>query len=447
MGLKGFSIRKYLPNFLSSTESNLWSLPILGPSLEKIASFLWTIITSQKIKIGSVHTFGAITPSSRTISDLDFVFICRWFLSEKRSGVNLWVYSLSKSLSQMGMHVGIVCQGFSSSKNLEIDGIMIFPVFPKNLALRRTALLTDWARSSAKFVSLLEGQNRRIKGVFAPLSSIETAAFLDIPDIPTYALLVTDYALSSNKSRIKRSKRQLDLFELERRSLLTASRCIGDSESIVQDLSEALALPELSRKSQVISIAVPDKEFSFEDISKKENIVSFVGRIDYRKNLNQVLETWVSLSKLEPNLNWKLFIVANSGEDKKSEDRLRSMSGTLGITWLKNAGDQQRDSVLAKSRILLLPSEYESFGIVAVEAMQFGNAIIANKVGGLKDIIPNQAGILIDSLEPSIWAKTLQDLGTNGGRLDNMNKNAYMYGQKFSLEEQTESLREFLGFN
>lgn len=447
MNLKRLLQRNSLPLLLGSTTSPLWIMPILGIILEKLASVLWTFLSIRRIKVGSIHSFGTIEQSSQSNSSVDYLFICRWYLSEKKSGVNLWVYSLAKSLNKLGMRVGIVCQGLSSHKNLEIDGIQIFPIFPSDPLLRRTPLLTDWACTSGKYVSVLARQNNSIKGVFAPLSSIECAAFFYIVEIPTYALLVTDYALSSTKSRMKSSRRELELFKLEKRSLMNAYRCIGDSNSIVRDLSEVLSGIELSGKTQVIPIAVPDKEFSIQDLSTKENLVSFVGRIDSRKNLKHVLETWVSLWKLEGNLEWKLMIVANPGDDKESEEKLRSLIGSFGITWLKDADDQLRDLILSKSRILLMPSEYESFGIVAVEAMQFGNAILANKVGGLKDIIPNQAGILIDSLNPLIWAKTLQNLMKNEEALHIMNKNAYLSGQKFNLVNQTEGLRKFLGLN
>jgi hypothetical protein len=405
------------------------------------------VLTLRTVKVGNPHTFGKVVVSSQSDASIEFLFICRWFLSEKKSGVNLWVYSLSKSLNKLGIRVGIICQGVPSSKNLQIDGIRIFPIVPVNFALKKTSLLTDWTTSSARYANFLIRQNKEIKGVFAPLSSVECAALIHIRGVPTYSLLVTDYVLSGIFSKIKTTRRKSELISLEKRSLSFASRCIGDSNSIVRDLSKALTMPELSQKTQVISIAVLEKKYSKEAISEKEKVVTFVGRIDYRKNLNHVLETWKSLSALEPNFDWKLNIIANPGEDKETEERLQNLTGTLGVTWIKNADDHQRDRILATSRILLVPSEYESFGIVAVEAMQFGNAIVANRVGGLKDIIPNEAGVLIDDLVPSVWAKILHRLTTNEEQLLRMNESAYMYGQKFGLEEQTERLRKFLGLN
>jgi hypothetical protein len=47
----------------------------------------------------------------------------------------------------------------------------------------------------------------------------------------------------------------------------------------------------------------------------------------------------------------------------------------------------QKSFILNKSDVVVIPSNYESFGIVAVEAMQRGCQVIASRVGGLPEVL------------------------------------------------------------
>jgi glycosyltransferase involved in cell wall biosynthesis len=231
---------------------------------------------------------------------------------------------------------------------------------------------------------------------------------------------------------------------LEKKALISSTACIADSNSIIRDLSESLEIPELHKKSSVITISVPPKEFVARDIEKKKNFVTFIGRIDRRKNLNLVLDIWELLLKSNPEIDWELSVVSNPGDDPIAEERLRKLNSLGKVNWIRNASDQKRNLILASSRILLVPSTYESFGIVAVEGMQFGNAILATRVGGLQEIVPGNAGMLLDSTNPNDWLEALIELIDSPKHLRSLNYNAFLNGQKFGLGEQSLRLREFL---
>ncbi|MCF0127094.1 MAG: glycosyltransferase family 4 protein, partial [Pseudobutyrivibrio sp.] len=51
---------------------------------------------------------------------------------------------------------------------------------------------------------------------------------------------------------------------------------------------------------------------------------------------------------------------------------------------------------ISATRMIVMPSLWEGFGLVALEGMCFGKPILATKVGGLKEIVNEECGILCD---------------------------------------------------
>ncbi|GAA2405299.1 glycosyltransferase [Actinomadura vinacea] len=72
-------------------------------------------------------------------------------------------------------------------------------------------------------------------------------------------------------------------------------------------------------------------------------------------------------------------------------------------------GDRMRDAVYARSRILLVPSLYESYGRVGVEAMCSGIPVIANPTPGLRESL-GDAGVFRDIDDLDSWAEALAGL-------------------------------------
>ena len=118
------------------------------------------------------------------------------------------------------------------------------------------------------------------------------------------------------------------------------------------------------------------------------------------------------------------FIVAGSGT---AEADLRRQAGELGLddsgVFLGWIGDDVLHSLYRIADLTVVPSIYEPFGLVALEAMRMGKPVIASSVGGLKEVVVNgSTGILVPPgdvselraaiLRPS--ATELADMGARG---------------------------------
>jgi glycogen synthase len=117
-----------------------------------------------------------------------------------------------------------------------------------------------------------------------------------------------------------------------------------------------------------------------------ERLIVFVGRLVYEKGFQLALE---ALPGLVERLGDVRFLVAGSGTH---EQELRRQATELGLdehgTFLGWIGDDVLHSLYRIADLCVIPSLYEPFGLVALEAMASGCPCIVADTGGLREIVP-----------------------------------------------------------
>ena len=146
----------------------------------------------------------------------------------------------------------------------------------------------------------------------------------------------------------------------------------------------------------------------------------FVGRIEPLKGLDILLQ---ALSQLAQNPSWqdKLYLYVIGGHlneqgDKRQEvERLRQLCAKLGlserVSFLGAKGQEVLPWYYAAADVVVMPSFYESFGLVALEAMACGRPVIASRVGGLAQLVQDgRTGFLTPPGDPAALAERLARL-------------------------------------
>jgi glycogen synthase len=117
-----------------------------------------------------------------------------------------------------------------------------------------------------------------------------------------------------------------------------------------------------------------------------ERLIVLVGRLVYEKGFQLALE---ALPGLVERLGDVRFLVAGSGTH---EQQLRDQASQLGLdahgTFLGWIGDDVLHSLYRIADLCVVPSLYEPFGLVALEAMASGCPCIVADTGGLREIVP-----------------------------------------------------------
>ena len=96
-------------------------------------------------------------------------------------------------------------------------------------------------------------------------------------------------------------------------------------------------------------------------------------------------------------------------------NRLQALRDSLGIddlvTFLGKQSQNDLPLYYSAAEVLVVPSHYESFGMVAVEALACGTPVIASDVGGLSYIVEDGVtGFLVPDQQPEILADRLEFL-------------------------------------
>jgi glycosyltransferase involved in cell wall biosynthesis len=122
----------------------------------------------------------------------------------------------------------------------------------------------------------------------------------------------------------------------------------------------------------------------------------FVGNLIARKGLDILLR---ALGQLR-SLDWRLRIAGRMDVDSHYSTTLRRLAINLGlaerVVFLGSVSESMLESEYRQSQILIVPSQYEGFGIVYLEGMAFGIPAVGTKAGGAEEIIQNGInGLLI----------------------------------------------------
>jgi glycosyltransferase involved in cell wall biosynthesis len=134
---------------------------------------------------------------------------------------------------------------------------------------------------------------------------------------------------------------------------------------------------------------------SITGLSKRRTYVLFVGRLsDFHKGVSVLLRAFSNIAKKVDNTS--LLIVGN-GPDKK---KLKELAINLGVSGKTQFAGYIKDADLPlyynSVDIVVVPSFFEAFGIVNIEAMSCGKTVVASNVGGIREIITHKkTGFLI----------------------------------------------------
>jgi N-acetyl-alpha-D-glucosaminyl L-malate synthase BshA len=100
--------------------------------------------------------------------------------------------------------------------------------------------------------------------------------------------------------------------------------------------------------------------------------------------LKRIIDVLKIFEKINQKINSKLIMVGDGPDKKKAKDFLRKNNLKNKVIFLGKTSEV--DEILCSSDLFLLPSEKESFGLAALEAMALKVPVISTNTGGLKDL-------------------------------------------------------------
>lgn len=215
---------------------------------------------------------------------------------------------------------------------------------------------------------------------------------------------------------------------VERRLLRRARWFSGTSRSTLEQLRSIL--PADARLTRVGN-GVDDDLFRVD--RREQNYLLFFGRLDlFHKGLDLLLR---AMARLAPERRGLELIVAGRGRDAAAVAALaRQLGIERRVRIMCDVSEAQRLELFAGARVLLMPSRFEGFGMVAAEAMAAGVPVVAAAAGALPEVVGPDGGILVHPNDAAALATAVATLLDDPDRRAELGRGARRRARRFSWD-------------
>lgn len=174
-------------------------------------------------------------------------------------------------------------------------------------------------------------------------------------------------------------------------SVKKAYKIIVPTKSVRKELMNSHLKILFNKKDLYCLSWAPFFNFSTIDQLKKKKFFLFVGTIEPRKNLRNLLNAYSQLDKKIKN-KINLIIVGSYGWGDLNIDReIKKLSLSKYVKHYKNLKDNKLIRLYAQSYFTVLPSYYEGFGLPIVESLAAKNPVICSNITSLREVSANSA--------------------------------------------------------
>lgn len=170
--------------------------------------------------------------------------------------------------------------------------------------------------------------------------------------------------------------------------------------------------------------------------------IMFAGRIEPLKGIDTLIQAMALIKQRYPSVIENTCVAIIGGDpwaDNPDAEmsRLQAMRQVLGIhdiVLFLGAKDQDvLPNYYAAAELVVMPSHYESFGMVALEAMAMGRPVIASEVGGLAFLIRDGVnGYHVPTRDPEALAERIYELLSNNQCREEMGRAARQNAERFN---------------
>jgi glycogen synthase len=221
---------------------------------------------------------------------------------------------------------------------------------------------------------------------------------------------------------------QSHIHGVERRMVHRADRVIACSKYMRGHIADVFGLP-LGRITAIPNGIDPADLHAPDDLAAlraryaapHERLVLLAGRLVYEKGFQIALDALGGRDGVLRRVPGVRYLVAGTGtheeELKAQARRLRIVRRGTFAGWL---GDDTLHGLYRIADLCVIPSLYEPFGLVALEAMASGCPCIAADTGGLREVVPTDVGLRFRSRDTAALAATMERVLTDDALRDRL---------------------------
>ena len=208
------------------------------------------------------------------------------------------------------------------------------------------------------------------------------------------------------------------------------------SQSLKEDTER---LFDITTQIKVIPNFIDVEKFKFKTVPCEKGQIApddqlVITHISNFRPLKRVIDVLKTFKIVNEQLNVKLLMVGDGPEKERAMRHCRSHNMEDAVLFLGKSN--QIDEILCFSDLFLLPSEQESFGLAALEAMVHRVPVVCSDVGGLPEVIENGvSGFLCPVGDINAMAEKAIHILEDPERHKGFKEQAYESSKKFDIKE------------
>ncbi len=332
-------------------------------------------------------------------------------------GMNVYIRELSRELGRRGAAVDVFTR-FQDTNTPQIEWlgpnarVVHLPTGPlsaysKNLLPNHVDEFTEGIRRFAH----LEGIQYDLVHGHYWVSGLAAHRLQQEWNVP---MLQMFHTLGAMKNKVAKADTDLEVesrVEIERQVMEWADRIIAATPLDKEQMVRLYGAED--EKIAVIPAGVDTELFYPRDRAEVRRrlglpdldtpILLFVGRIERLKGIDTLLESVAVVSRTCTGRNLKVLIVGGGGQTEEENAELhrvmqlhRDLNLDEQVEFVGSKPQEMLPLYYSAADITVMPSHYESFGMVAVESMASGTPVIASNVGGLSFTVKDgETGFLV----------------------------------------------------
>lgn len=168
------------------------------------------------------------------------------------------------------------------------------------------------------------------------------------------------------------------------------------------------------------------------DIKREQHMVLYVGKLQPKKGVFILAEAMPEVCEVFPQVRF-LFVGPDTtvnGKSTRKELKILCQKNNIKDNAVSFANETTKDELYKsyrKATIVVIPSLWENFPNVCLEAMFYGAVVVASNTGGLKEMINGNNGLFFNSNNSGSLAKTIVVLFKNKDLQDRLSQKAQSY--------------------
>lgn len=176
----------------------------------------------------------------------------------------------------------------------------------------------------------------------------------------------------------------------------------------------------------------------------KDKVVLFMGRLEKRKGVELLAEAIPSVLEKHPGAKF-VFMGKDTESDvgKMSERLTKIAKNSPNLTFTGYVTDAEKNRLIKEATCVVLPSVWENFPYVCLEAMSNGKVVIATSVGGFKEIITDGRDGFLTSRDVMSLADTIIFVLGHLKSRQLVGKNAITTTKRYNIKSMVKATVEF----